>query len=132
VGRDVAFADLTRDFAAVIIAVGAKSSRELNLPGERGPRVFGGVDLLRAVALGEPLDIGREVVVIGGGNVAYDVARTVVRQIAYDTARAAARLPDTTHVHLVSLESLEDMPADTAEIKEGLEEGIVGHDRARR
>jgi formate dehydrogenase beta subunit len=127
VGRDIAFADLTRDFAAVIIAVGAKSSRELNLPGERGPRVFGGVDLLRAVALGEPLDIGREVVVIGGGNVAYDVARTVVRQIAYDTARAAARLPDTTHVHLVSLESLEDLPADTAEIKEGLEEGIVGH-----
>ena len=127
VGRDVAFADLTRDFAAVIIAVGAKASRELNLPGERGPRVFGGVDLLRAVALGEPLDIGREVVVIGGGNVAYDVARTVVRQIAYDTARAAARLPETTHVHLVSLESLEDMPADTAEIKEGLEEGIVGH-----
>ncbi len=127
VGRDVPFADLTRDFAAVIIAVGAKSSRALNLPGERGPRVYGGVDLLRAVALGEPLDIGREVVVIGGGNVAYDVARTVVRQTAYDTARAAARLPDTAQVHLVSLESFEDMPADTEEIKEGLEEGIVGH-----
>ena len=127
IGRDVPFADLVRDFAAVIIAVGAKSSRALNLPGERGPRVYGGVDLLRAVALAEPLDIGREVVVIGGGNVAYDVARTVVRRIAYDTAQAAARLPDTTHVHLVSLESLEDLPADTSEITEGLEEGIVGH-----
>ena len=80
VGRDVAFADLRRDFAAVIIAVGAKSSRQLNLPGEPGPRVYGGVDLLRAVALHEPLDIGRDIVVIGGGNVAYDVARTVVRQ----------------------------------------------------
>jgi ferredoxin len=89
--------------------------------------VYGGVDLLRAVALGEPLDIGRDVVVIGGGNVAYDVARTVVRQIAYDTARAAARLPGTAHVHLVSLESLEDMPADTLEISEGDEEGIVRH-----
>ena len=127
VGRDVDFADLRRDFAAVIIAVGAKASRALNLPGERGPRVFGGVDLLRAVALAEPLDIGREVVVIGGGNVAYDVARTVVRRIAYDTAHAAARLPGTAHVHLVSLESLEDMPADTAEIREGSEEGVVGH-----
>jgi len=127
VGRDVQFADLRRDFAAVIIAVGAKSSRALNLPGEPGPRVYGGVDLLRAVALAEPLDIGRDVVVIGGGNVAYDVARTVVRQIAYDTARAAARLPGTAHVHLVSLESLEDMPADTVEIREGDEEGVVGH-----
>jgi ferredoxin len=86
--------------------------------------VFGGVDLLRAVALGEPVAVGREVVVIGGGNVAYDVARSVVRQIAYDTARTAARLPSTTHVSLVSLESLEEMPADTIEILEGDEEGI--------
>ena len=125
VGRDIPFADLRRDFAAVIIAVGAKSSRPLNLPGERGPRVYGGVDLLRAVALSEPLDIGHDVVVIGGGNVAYDVARTVLRQIAYDTARAAARLPDTAHVVLVSLESLEEMPADTVEIREGDEEGII-------
>jgi NADPH-dependent glutamate synthase beta subunit-like oxidoreductase len=82
------------------------------------------VDLLRAVALGERLDIGREVVVIGGGNVAYDVARTVLRQMAYDTARMAARLPGTTRVRLVSLESLEEMPADTVEIIEGDEEGI--------
>jgi len=124
VGRDVSFADLRRDHAAVIVAVGAKSSRGLGLPGERGPGVFGGVDLLRAVSLGEPLDLGRDVVVIGGGNVAYDVARTVLRQIAYDTARTAARLPGTSRVRLVSLESLEEMPADTLEILEGDEEGI--------
>jgi NADPH-dependent glutamate synthase beta subunit-like oxidoreductase len=124
VGKDVSFADLRRQFPAVILAVGAKSSRALGLPGERGPRVYGGVDLLRAVALGSRLDIGREVVVIGGGNVAYDVARTVLRQIAYDTARTAARLPETAAVRLVSLESLEEMPADTLEIIEGDEEGI--------
>jgi NADPH-dependent glutamate synthase beta subunit-like oxidoreductase len=124
VGRDVSLADLRRDFAAVILAVGAKGSRALGLPGEHGPRVYGGVDLLRAVALGEPPDIGREVVVIGGGNVAYDVARTVLRQIAYDAARTAARLPGTAIVRLVSLESLEEMPADTLEILEGDEEGI--------
>jgi NADPH-dependent glutamate synthase beta subunit-like oxidoreductase len=127
VGKDVSFADLRRDFAAVIIAVGAKSSRSLGLPGERGPRAYGGVDLLRAVALGSPMDIGREVVVIGGGNVAYDVARTVLRQITYDTARTAARLPETLQVNLVSLESLEEMPADTLEILEGDEEGIERH-----
>jgi len=124
VGKDIAFADLRRQFAAVIIAVGAKSSRALGLPGERGPRVYGGVDLLRAVALGSTLDIGQDVVVIGGGNVAYDVARTVLRQIAYDTARTAARLPGTVRVSLLSLESLEEMPADTLEIIEGDEEGI--------
>lgn len=145
VGRDVSLRQLRRDYAAVIIAVGAKSSRSLGLVGEGGPRVYGGVDLLRAVALGQfgtadepalvseislsaagsPLDIGREVVVIGGGNVAYDVARTVLRQIAYDTARTAARLAGIGRVYLASLETLEQMPADTLEIVEGDEEGIV-------
>lgn len=124
VGRDVTLAQLRAEHHAVLIAVGAKSSRGLGLPGERGPRVYGGVDLLRSVSLGAPLDVGHEVVVIGGGNVAYDVARTVVRQIAYDTARTAARLPGTGRVHLVSLETLEEMPADTLEIIEGDEEGI--------
>jgi NADPH-dependent glutamate synthase beta subunit-like oxidoreductase/ferredoxin len=124
VGEDVAFSDLRRDHAAVIVAVGAKASRALGLPGERGPGVLGGVDLLRAVALGDPPRIGRDVVVVGGGNVAYDVARTVLRQIAFDTARTAARLPGTARVRLVSLEDLEEMPADTLEILEGDEEGI--------
>ena len=124
VGKDVSFASLRREYAAVIIAVGAKSSRALGLPGEQGPGVFGGVDLLRSVSLGEPVQVGHDVVVIGGGNVAYDVARSVLRQIAYDTARTAARLPGTTQVRLVSLEGLEEMPADTVEIMEGDEEGI--------
>lgn len=124
VGEDVSFAELRKEFAAVIIAVGAKSSRGLGLKGEDGPGVIGGVDLLRAVSLGEQVEVGDEVVVIGGGNVAYDVARSVVRQIAFDTARTAARLAGTTKVHLVSLESAEEMPADTIEIVEGDEEGI--------
>ncbi len=125
IGRDITFADLRRDFEAVIIAVGAKASRGLGLPGEGGPGVYGGVDLLRSVALRDnAMIVGREVVVVGGGNVAYDVARSVVRQIAWDTARTAARLPGTSRVRLVSLEGLEEMPADTLEIVEGDEEGI--------
>ena len=124
VGEDIAFAELREDFAAVIIAVGAKSSRGLGLTGEDGPGVIGGVDLLRAVSLGEDLSMGSEIVVIGGGNVAYDVARSVVRQIAFDTARTAARLSETANVHLISLEGAEEMPADTIEIVEGDEEGI--------
>lgn len=124
IGKDLSFGELRRSHAAVIIAVGAKSSRGLGLPGEQGPGVFGGVDLLRAVSLGEPVQAGRDVIVIGGGNVAYDVARSVLRQIAFDTARTAARLPGTSRVRLVSLEGLEEMPADTVEILEGDEEGI--------
>jgi formate dehydrogenase (NADP+) beta subunit len=124
VGKDVSFANLRRDHDAVVIAVGAKQSRALGLPGEHGPGVMGGVDLLRAVALGEPLELGHNVIVIGGGNVAYDVARTVIRQAAYDTARTAARIEGMRSVTLASLETLEEMPADTVEIVEGDEEGI--------
>lgn len=124
VGKDISFDELRKDHAAVIIAVGAKSSRSLGLEGESGPGVFGGVDLLRAVSLGEKIETGERIVVIGGGNVAYDVARTVVRQIAFDAARTAARMTGTTSVKLVSLESAEEMPADTIEIVEGDEEGV--------
>lgn len=125
VGKDVGFDELRRRHRALLIAVGARRSRTLGLPGESGPDVYGGVDLLRSVAIGEPLPLGSHVVVIGGGNVAYDVARTVVRQAALDAARTAVRLSSTRHVGLVSLETLEEMPADTAEIHEGDEEGIA-------
>jgi NADPH-dependent glutamate synthase beta subunit-like oxidoreductase len=127
VGKDISFATLRKEYRAVIISVGAKSSRGLGLVGERGPRVYGGVDLLRSVSLKETLDVGKNIVVVGGGNVAYDVARTVLRQVAYDTARTAARLNVENKVHLVSLETLEEMPADTLEILEGDEEGITRH-----
>jgi NADPH-dependent glutamate synthase beta subunit-like oxidoreductase len=124
VGKDVGFGELRRTHAAVIVAVGAKSSRGLGLPGERGPRVLGGVDVLRSVSLGESVDLGREIVVVGGGNVAFDVARTVVRQTAMDVARTARRVRAAARVRLVSLEGLEEMPADTLEIVEGGEEGV--------
>jgi NADPH-dependent glutamate synthase beta subunit-like oxidoreductase len=124
VGRDVSFREIRDAHRAVIVAVGAKRSRELGLAGERGPGVLGGVDFLRAIALDQPVEVGVSAVVIGGGNVAYDVARSVLRQTAYDAARAAARLPGTRRVRLVSLETLEEMPADTIEIVEGDEEGV--------
>lgn len=125
VGVDVGFRQIREENEAVLLAVGAKRPRLLGVPGEQGPGVLGGVDLLRAVALGHSLPLGRTIAVIGGGNVAYDVARTVLRQAAYDAARTAARLPGTGAVTLVSLETLEEMPADTLEIIEGEEEGIV-------
>ena len=127
VGKDVSFVDLRRDFAAVIIACGAKRSRALPIPNSDAIGVMGGVDFLRDVSLGKEVSLGQRVIVIGGGNVAYDVARTVLRQEEYDVSRTAARMAGVRQVNLVCLESLEEMPADTVEILEGQEEGVTRH-----
>jgi NADPH-dependent glutamate synthase beta subunit-like oxidoreductase len=127
VGKDVTFGLLQTEYDAVVIAVGAKRSRSLPLPGVQGPGVMGGVDFLRDVALRNPVEAGANVVVIGGGNVAYDVGRTVLRQAYFDMARTAVRQPRVREVHLCCLESLMEMPADDVEILEGAEEGIALH-----
>ncbi len=116
VGRDVTLAGLRERHDAVVIAVGAKRSRKLAAPGGDAPGVIGGVEYLRDVSLGNPPALGQRVVVIGGGNVAYDVGRTVLRQISLDAARTAARAEGVGQVYLCSLESLDEMPADDVEI----------------
>jgi NADPH-dependent glutamate synthase beta subunit-like oxidoreductase len=127
VGEDLSLEELRREHAAVLVAVGAKSSRGLPIANIDAPGVIGGVEFLRSVALREPLSLGRKVIVIGGGNVAYDVARTVVRQESYDVAVTARRRPGVDEVHLCALESLAEMPADTIEIEEAEEEGVTRH-----
>ncbi len=127
VGKDISLPELRQQHDAVIVAVGAKRSRQLAIPGADAAGVLGGVEFLRDVSLGNPPQLGHRVVVIGGGNVAYDVGRTVLRQISLDTARVALRSSGVTEVHLCSLESLEEMPAEDIEIIEGAEEGIIRH-----
>lgn len=127
IGRHLSLPELRSRHEAVIIAVGAKRSRPLSIPGADAQGVLGGVEFLRDVSLGRTPPLGRQVVVIGGGNVAYDVGRTVLRQIALDAARTALRETGVAGVHLCSLESLEEMPADDVEIIEGDEEGIHRH-----
>lgn len=95
------------------------------IPGAELPGVQGGVEFLREVALGREVDVHGDVVVIGGGNVAYDIARSVVRQAGVDISRLALRNKSVRSVRLVSLESLEELPADDAEILEGEEEGVI-------
>ncbi len=92
-----------------------------------GIGVMGGVDLLRAVALRQAPLLSDRVVVIGGGNVAFDVSRTVIRQAGMDISRTALRAAGVREVHLCCLESLEEMPADDVEIIEGSEEGVKLH-----
>lgn len=135
IGRDLTFAELRREFDAVFVAAGCRKGKMLKLPGADLPGVLTAVDFLANVNLGVPLDVGRRVVVVGGGNVAFDVARSARRfggttqpdeehhHLAMDAAIAAARLL-RRDVTLVSLESREEMPADPEEIEEGAHEGI--------
>lgn len=124
VGKDVVLGELRRSHAATVIAVGARRSRHLAIPGHDGIGVMGGVDLLRAVALNQAPPLSDRVVVIGGGNVAFDVSRTVIRQAGMDVSRTALRAAGVREVHLCCLESIEEMPADDVEIIEGTEEGV--------
>jgi len=76
-GRDFSLADLRREHDAVFLAIGAQCSQGLRCEGEE--LALSGLDLLRRTANGEPPELGRSAVVIGGGNTAMDVARTAVR-----------------------------------------------------
>ena len=112
IGRDIPLKTLYDESSAVLLAVGAKKSRILPVDGSDSKGVLGGVDFLREVFTGKEVKIGPKVVVIGGGNVAYDVARTALRE------------KDTESVALVCIEKFEQMLADKIEIEEGEEEGI--------
>jgi formate dehydrogenase (NADP+) beta subunit len=127
VGRDISMAEIRAQHRATIIAVGLKRSRSLPIPGSDGVGVLGGIEHLRDVALGRETDLKGQVVVIGGGNVAYDVARTVIRQTGVDISRTALREPGVLGVHLCTLESLDELPADDVEIIEGDQEGVIRH-----
>ena len=129
VGRDISLEKIRSDYRATIIAVGLKRSRTLEIPGSDGEGVLGGIEFLRDTALDRETDLKGNIVVIGGGNVAYDVARTVVRQTGLDISRTALRKAGVGQVHLCSLESLEELPADDLEIIEGDEEGVIRHHR---
>jgi formate dehydrogenase beta subunit len=154
-GKDFSIEDLRRQgYKAILMAFGLHRSRDLNLPGNDLDGVVKGIDFLLNVNLGYRFQIGKQVVVIGGGNVAIDVARSAMReqQKLASGSEAGAALPDeltssemdvamkefmdvsrqalrmgAREVHLVCLESREEMPASEEEIEEGLVEGIRMH-----
>jgi formate dehydrogenase (NADP+) beta subunit len=141
IGRDFTIAELKRQgYQAIFIAIGAHKSRDLRVEGVELDGVFRAVDFLLNVNLGYRVELGDKVIVIGGGNVAIDVARTAARQErmevghvtevaeALDVARSAVRF-GAKEVHMVCLEDWREMPATKDEISEALEERIQIHPR---
>lgn len=112
VGRDITLTDLQNKYDAIFIGVGLWKSRELPIPGADGPDIIRGIEYLRVRCADEQWQIGENVVVVGGGNVAFDVARTSVRNGA-------------KKITMVCLETRDEQTADEFEIEDGLEEGIT-------
>jgi formate dehydrogenase beta subunit len=112
IGRDLTITDLMKQYDAVLIAVGLSLSRSLPIPGIEGPNVLLALPFLSDIAFGKEPGLGKKVLVVGGGNVAIDVAR-------------AARRLGVEDVEMVCLESAEEMPAWEWEIHEALDEKIT-------
>jgi formate dehydrogenase beta subunit len=145
-GRDFTLSSLKEDgFEAIFLGVGAMRGRDLNIPGNDKDGVLKAIDFLLNANMGYEVNLGKEVLVIGGGNVALDAARTAIREAAQgittdeaarsaaeeagtastavlDVARTAVRLG--SRVRVVSLENRQEMPAHEFEIEEAEVEGI--------
>lgn len=111
VGRDITLKELQEKYNAIFIGVGLWKSRDLPIKGALEPDIIRGIEYLRVRCAGLPWKIGKKVVVVGGGNVAYDVARTAIRSGA-------------EKVTMICLESRDEQTADEFEIEDGREEGI--------
>ena len=112
VGKDVSLPQLRAEgYKAFYLGIGASRGTKLGVPGEELAGVFTGIDFLRDVNLEKPVSIGKRVAVVGGGNVAIDVARTALRLGAED-------------VTIVYRRSRDEMPAAADEIAEAEEEGV--------
>ena len=113
VGEHLSLDDLEKQgFSATFLAIGAQNTKKLDIEGSNLPNILWGLDFLKRVNLGEGVKITDNVIVIGGGNVAIDVALTARRLGAKD-------------VQLTCLECREEMPAHEWEIQKAIDEGIT-------
>ena len=111
IGKDVTLDALRAEFDAVLVAVGAWKSTGIGCEGDKLEGVLGGIDMLREVNLGGRPDLGKNVAVVGGGNVAMDACRTAVRLGA-------------ENVYVIYRRTRAEAPAEDLEIEEALEEGV--------
>ncbi len=112
IGKDITFEQIQNDYDATLVAIGAWNSSKMRVKGEDLEGVWGGIDLLREVALGNKVDLGKNVAVCGGGNTAMDACRTAIRLGA-------------ENVYVIYRRTKDEMPADPQEILESEEEGVI-------
>ena len=112
VGKDATFEEITSQYDATVVAIGAWKSMGVGCPGEDLEGVWGGIHLLREIALGNHPNIGEKVCVVGGGNTAMDACRSAVRLGAKE-------------VSIIYRRTLDEMPAEKIEIHEAMEEGVT-------
>jgi glutamate synthase (NADPH/NADH) small chain len=117
VGKDITLDELHRDYAAVFIATGLHVGRSTRVEGTDHPKVFQALNLLGDITEGKEIMVGKKIVVIGGGNVAMDIARSM--------ARLQMKKYGQVNLTACCLESEDIMPADREEIDESREEGIL-------
>ena len=111
VGKDVTLEALRQSYDAVLVAVGAWKSTGIGCEGDKLEGVVGGIDVLREVNLGARPNLGKNVAVVGGGNVAMDACRTAVRLGA-------------ENVYVIYRRTRAEAPAEDLEIEEAIEEGV--------
>lgn len=120
IGRDITMEQLADEYDAVLLALGLQLGRSTRIPGADHGQVRKAVTLLRQITDGEELELPRRAVVIGGGNVAMDIARSI--------ARLQKKQFDEVAVTVTALEDMDHFLADPVEIKEAQEEGIEIYD----
>ena len=111
IGEKLTFNDLKDDSDALFVATGTQIPQRIDIPGEDLKGVIHGIDFLKMVNLGRPVDIGEKVVIVGGGNTAIDSARTAVRLGA-------------KKVTILYRRTQSMMPAYEIEVHEAFEEGV--------
>ncbi len=117
IGKDITLEKLGNDYDAVFAGTGLHMGRSTRIEGSDHKNVYQAIDLLRKITLGEEIEVAEKIVVIGGGNVAMDITRSLARlqKIKYGKVQTIA----------TSLETEDKMPADREEVVEAREEGAI-------
>ena len=125
VGKDISWDEVRTEYDAIYVAIGAHQGKKLGVPGEEGPGIWTGTEFLNHVNSGKQVELGGNVVVIGGGDTAIDAARVSQRMImrtTLDSAQVATR--KGAAVTILYRRTRNEMPAIEREIDEALEEDI--------